>query len=453
MKTIVTVNSLIPGVQNYCDYGSGESLQDYDIIFFNPEFPYYERFEFTDGDSAISKVAGKKVCASLNHWKNELTNALEEGKTIYFLLAQKEEDKYITGLSSSTGRKSTYSTTTLTNYDVLPFVLDMSNSIGFRFKVVDARFTDLFNTLGDYIRYEAYLNKKHTTPIATTYSGKEVGAIWKYKEYAGNLVILPYFNLNPLVEGNVEESKLALGLGTKLIKNLVALDQALTQQSLTTPQPEWVDTLKKSHTIDFIEKQILHINGEIEKKEKEKQQKGEELRAALQLNALLYETGKPLEVAIELFLKMLGYNVTNFRKGSLEIDHIMISPEGKRLIGEAEGKDKNAVGIEKFRQLESNINEDLQREETSEPALGVIFGNGYRFQEPSSRGIQFTEKCLLNAKRLSTVLIQTSDLFPIAMYIQDNPKDEEFKRECRKVIESASGSIAIFPQIPVKKDS
>ena len=51
-----------------------------------------------------------------------------------------------------------------------------------------------------------------------------------------------------------------------------------------------------------------------------------------------------------------------------------------RCIGEAEGRDNRAIGIDKMRQLEVNVLEDLSRDEVSEPAKGVLFGNAYRLK-------------------------------------------------------------------------
>ncbi|BAQ44246.1 hypothetical protein [Methylobacterium aquaticum] len=102
----------------------------------------------------------------------------------------------------------------------------------------------------------------------------------------------------------------------------------------------------------------------------------------LEFSHLLYETGKRLELAIEKALRLMGYNVETLRIGDLEIDHVIVGPSGIRMIGESEGKDNSAIDVTKFRQLESNIGEDLEREEITEPAKGVLFGNGFRLTPP-----------------------------------------------------------------------
>lgn len=161
---------------------------------------------------------------------------------------------------------------------------------------------------------------------------------------------------------------------------------------------------------------------------------------------LLYETGKLLESAIEKVLRLIGYEVDTLRIGDLEIDHVIVGPNRIRMIGESEGKDNSAIDINKFRQLESNIGEDFEREEVGTPAKGLLFGNGFRLSPPAGRAEQFTHKSLINAGRLGSALIRTADLYPVAVYILDNPDDDAFKASCRAAIEDTSGGIVQFPR-------
>jgi hypothetical protein len=160
---------------------------------------------------------------------------------------------------------------------------------------------------------------------------------------------------------------------------------------------------------------------------------------------LFYEAGKPLERAIENTLQLLGYEVHTLGIGDLEIDHVIVGPSGKRMIGEAEGKDTSAIDISKFRQLASNIQEDFAREEVDAPAKGLLFGNGYRLMLPENRGEQFTQKCLTNARLHGTALIRTADLYPVAAHLLDHPDDDDFKAACRAAIEDTAGAIVSFP--------
>ena len=107
---------------------------------------------------------------------------------------------------------------------------------------------------------------------------------------------------------------------------------------------------------------------------------------------LLFEKGKALESVVISALEILGYKADNYDDGILELDQVIISPDGDRFIGETEGKDKFAVGVDKLRQLITNTLEDLDRYEVKKQAVGILFGNGFRLLKPSDRIELFTPK-------------------------------------------------------------
>jgi len=306
------------------------------------------------------------------------------------------------------------------------------------------------------MHYRVQLTDATKSPIFTTKDGSGIlGKISQYDNQPGHIVFLPHFELATLTQENEEGedvwSEVALGAGTVILKQLRAIDKLLRKESSLTPPPTWVDTMPKSSLVAEADKQILKAKAKIIEAIDAKEELVKIRQSAEEINHLLFETGTPLEEAIKKTLTMLGYVVSNFRDGDLEIDHIIISPEGVRIIGEAEGKDTSAIDISKFRQLESNIGEDFEREEVSDPATGVLFGNGFRLIDPKDRSIQFTEKCFKNAQRLGIRLVQTADLYPIAIYLQDNPNDDDFKSACRKVLESSTGQLVVFPKVPTLK--
>jgi len=147
-------------------------------------------------------------------------------------------------------------------------------------------------------------------------------------------------------------------------------------------------------------------------------------------------------------LKALGYSAENYDDGELELDQVIVSPEGERFIGECEGKDNSAVNIDKFRQLSENIQADLQTENVDKPAIGILFGNGFRLTAPQDRQDQFTQKCLSSAKR-GTILIRTMDLYPVVRYIRET-NDQEYMRLCRDAILASLGSVVEFPVPPIR---
>ena len=292
-------------------------------------------------------------------------------------------------------------------------------------------------TFKKYLKYESYLDGKVANPLFITKTGeKAVGALFRIGK--GNLILLPVLNYDreEFIKYDSKKNQSfwtpeAIKFGKNLVKALVEIDKALRKGGDRTPPPDWTDEK------DFQLTQEQTIKKEIEEKSKEIDdlllQKNElltKLDQEIRLRDLLFEKGKVLENAIIFALEILGYKAENYNDGTLELDQIITSPEQDRFIGEAEGKDNSAINIDKFRQLATNIQEDLQREEVQSPAIGVLFGNGFRLTKPSERAEHFTEKCIKTTKSSNCILIRTADLFRVAKYVKES-KDDNFAKSCR----------------------
>ncbi|MDP2754309.1 MAG: hypothetical protein Q8P40_07960, partial [Nitrospirota bacterium] len=317
-------------------------------------------------------------------------------------------------------------------------------------------FTVLWSEFKAHMKYESYIDGNIDVPLFLTKTGQRpVGGLFKVGK--GHLILLPPIRYpDEFIKYNEKEDKSywtkeGLKFGENLFNCFIDIDSALRSVSDQTPPPAWVSEDIYSIKSEMETRlKIEELNRKIDALVESKNLLLNRIREEGLLKHLLYEQGTPLENAIIAALVLLGYQAENYNDGQLEIDQIVVSPEGKRFIGETEGKNKSAIGIDKFRQLESNIQEDLQREEVKEPATGILFGNGFRLQEPSARLVQFTEKCLINAKRLGVILIQTSDLFFVAKYLK-RTLDEEYASLCRKTIEQSQGKIVVFPETPKRK--
>lgn len=230
---------------------------------------------------------------------------------------------------------------------------------------------------------------------------------------------------------------------------LLDIDKSLRSESMATPPPSWIENP------DFVSpqetkllKNIADANEQIQKIRTEEQSLQADLNREQQPKGLLFETGKPLEAAVMNALKTLGYSAESYNDGELELDHVVFSPEGDRFIGECEGKDSSAINIDKFRQLSENIQADLQRESVDKPAVGILFGNGFRLTAPRDRQDQFTQKCLSSAKR-GTILVRTMDLYPVVRYIRETG-DQGYMRLCRDAILTSFGRVVEFPAPPIR---
>ncbi len=470
LKKISTIGYEIPGNSNLeIEFTSKKSLMDSDIILIAPALPYYERSVSGDGvylgKPCYGETGSFKLKEDIKHWKKELNNALNVGKTVFLMLVSKEGFYVDTGDRTYSGsgrnRSTTINVTSSHNYELLPVEIGSLYSANGKeiFPMGNPLFANLFKDFSSYFEYEVYLENIEGAPI---FVGKDktkvLGAI--YKVGSGHLIALPCIDYNresflKKGEGKKENDYYwtpeALQFGKKLISSLVGIDRGITQEAQKTPSPAWISdkdfilerelSIKKS--IDFNCKKII----EVEEKNKELEL---ELIQESQLKDLLFEQGKPLEVAVIEALKILGYKAENYDDGQLELDQVITSPEGIRYIGECEGKDNKDIDITKFRQLVESMSADFARDDVSEKAFGILFGNAERLIEPKLRTLDFTQKCKVGAAREKIALIKTVDLFKVVKYLKETP-DMEFQKICREVIYSNLGSIIKFPDIPSKK--
>jgi hypothetical protein len=145
-------------------------------------------------------------------------------------------------------------------------------------------------------------------------------------------------------------------------------------------------------------------------------------------------------------MEAFGFTVSHFQENTSEFDVLFESAEG-RFLGEVEGKDSRPINIDKFSQLERNLQEDFAREEVTSFAKGVLFGNAYRLTAPLERQEAFTAKCFEAARRAKIALVRTSDLFEPARYLK-NHNDTAYAEECRRAIRDTEGDVVIFPSVP-----
>ncbi len=443
-KSIATVNTLLPSVGEEIAYTSGASLRDHDIVLFDPGFPYGDRVHFTGGGSCMSIETTQRIQSAMNHWTIEMNGALKAGKTVFVILNEKEEDLAANG-SSMDKKQRNYSTFRINNYDVLPVKVGVRNTKGKLIVVTDSAFKGLYEALKGVVEYKAILEPEIGKKIYTAKDGAAVGTVITFENLPGKIVLLPFFDFNECDPGKDEWSAKTMQASRAVVSQLIGLDAFLQQGADKTPPPQWLEEVEQPKKVTEIQKAIDVIEKKIDALNKESAEEFKSKETLLEFSQLLYENGKPLESAIEKSLRLLGYLVENYRAGDLEIDHVITCPSGLRMIGESEGKDKSAIDISKFRQLESNINEDFEREEVDIPAKGVLFGNGFRLVPPQERAEQFTAKCLVNAKRLGTALVRTADLYKVAVHLLDNPDDEVFKESCRQAIEKTTGEVVNFP--------
>jgi hypothetical protein len=461
-KSIIIIELEIPGAAaKFIPLDSKLSLLDYDIAVFNPNIrKFYGFYEEYLGKPCLNDSDSFRLKDHIENWRREILEAVRAGKTVFLLLNELEEVYVATGLKTYSGTGKNMRTTRqveiLTNYALVPGGISVVNSKGESMRpcgpgnLIDAYWSEM-SLLSEY---RVLVSGEGVRSLVKTKTGeKTVGAYLRYKSASGALVLLPYINFErkEFDDYRKEEKKHywtqeALQAGQKFMSGIIGIDKAIHDNSEVSPAPGWIElepyVLPKEQKI---REELLRIEATIQSIQKEKEAKQQALLEEVALKRLLYEKGKPLESAVRDALRIMGFEVSHFDDGKSEFDVVLECAEG-RLIGEVEGKDGNAINIDKMRQLEMNIHEDFDREEVSNLAKGALIGNAYRFTKPDERDDFFTAKCLTAAERSQTALIRSVDLFSIAKYLTGN-LDKGFAKKCRQAIFKSIGVVS-FPPIP-----
>lgn len=445
----------------YCDFDSEASLLDWDIILFKPSIDalvistqnYQGKPSLSDGHSFRLKECSE-------HWRREIKDAFEAGKTVIVFLADLNEVYIDTGKREHSGTGRNQKTTTIvadySNYRCIPVAFNPVKTKGSAMKLA-SRSAELiapyWKEFEKYSQYKVVLAGENIPACLTTRNGdKPVGAIYKSKNSNGAIVLLPDIDFDnddfsEEKDDGLVWTQVATTFASRMLKTVVSLDRVLKNEGESTPEPEWA----KASTYELekegkVRSELLKAEEELEKLQSRKDGLLDELKDLGRLRNLLFENGKPLEFALIEALKILGFQATHYHDSESEFDVVFESKEG-RLLGEAEGKDTKAVNIDKLRQLAMNIHEDLARDDVDKPAKAVLFGNGYRLDPLGERDAPFTTKCISASTSSSTALVNTPDLFLVAQYLS-NKKDTKFATRCRKAILNSIG-LVVFPELPV----
>ena len=459
-KKIISVGFEIPDYSEYFyNYNSSQSLLDADIVVFKPDFSCYAvsgtyrgKLTFDENNSFLIKGATER-------WKSEISTALNEGKTIFVLMREYGEVYVSTGKKETSGTGKNAKVTSIVdlynNYKFLPVdIPSLTPKEGFELKLADGHrnlITTFWEEFKEHIKYECYMDGEIQAPLFFTKTGnKPVGGLFRHGK--GHLILLPPVNYSEEKfaewkknkEGRINRSwtEEAFDFGRRLVQVLSDIDDALRNEA--SPPPAWIDEYKSKSETELTER-INLASEDIEELQKKKDAWSDKLQEEKKLKNLLFETGKPLENAVIEALEILGYEVEGYREGDLQIDQVISDPDGTRYIGETKGKN-DVIKIDAFRQLQNNIQEDFEREDITDHAVGILFGNGFRNTHPGKRKEQFTNKCVMNAEQTKTILVRTSDLFEVAGYVRESD-DKEFAEKCRKAILENRGKIVEFPRV------
>ena len=466
MRIVFTVGCEIPGgVGQYIDIDSRTSLLDADFVLFTPTLGL-SILDYTNsyqGKPSLSDYTSFQIQDMITHWRRELRDFLNAGKTVFVIMSEREDVYVSTGKKEYSGtgrnRQTTHIVRPLTNYEMLPFSIDIVESKGTFMKLNPngELLREYWKQFGAESKYKVRIEASEILkPLLVTRNGdRTVGAVLRTKA-GGALVALPWidFDRESFVskideDGEYKENRTwkpeAKEWGKRYFKALECLDEALRSQNQTTPIPNWAqDDKYKTNKEVALSGTLAQMQTEIVNLEQEREKIKEELAEAGFLKGLLYEQGNALEEAVLEAMRLMGFKATPYRVSDSEFDAVLECSDG-RCIGEVEGRDNKPISIDKMRQLMDNIHDDLSRDVVSEPAKAVLFGNAYRLMPPTDRPNEhFTEKCVKAAKRHGAALVRTCDLYDVATSLIDWP-NLEFAALCRKAILNSVGEVVCFP--------
>ena len=459
-KKIFTIGLDLPeGDFQNIPFNSDQSLLDADIILYEVGFGDYYTSEYYQGESLFDRYISVRVTKNLQHWRSELIAATNAAKLVIVFLAKPLIYFRYTGEQKFSGTGRSRATTNIVirveSYSAVPNITFAEAKSGREVRLTKegSYLAPYWKRFAEYSAYEAFIEGKFNHTLLKTKTGNKIIAAAVHSK--GSLLFLPplRYDEDKFVKYNSKKDKdywtiEAVKFSKHLATTLVALSNSILSDRLITPPPQWaLDSVYTTREEGDFHYEIVKISEKISKLQKQRTELEELFGKAGLIRALLYEQGKPLERAVRDALTLLGFSVVHFTESDSEFDVIFESPEG-RCLGEVEGKDNKAVNIDKFSQLERNLHEDFAREDVTEYAKGVLFGNAKRLKPPAERGEAFTSKCITAAKRVGFALVRTPDLFEPIRYLRSTP-DPEYAKICRNTIFETKGDIVVFPTVPI----
>lgn len=458
-KKIFTVGFELPGDEfEYIPFDSDQSLLDADIVLFMPGFGNHFPSENYQGERLFSPSSSVSVAQNLQHWRNELAAATNVGKLVIVYVTKPQNYFRYNGEQqySGTGRSrvTTNIVTRITSYSAVPSITGVEAKTGREVQLTKegAYLGPYWKEFQEYSPYQAFIDGKFTYNILITKAGNK--AISAAVHGKGTLLFLP-----PLTYDEKKFTKfdsktdqtfwtpVAIQFGKKLSGALAGLFDSLAKGRSTTPPPAWaLEPAFRTDVEGVLQGKVAQVSKKIGELQQQKTELEQRLDEEGSIRSLLFEQGKPLERAVREALTVLGFSAVPFAESDSEFDVVFESKEG-RCLGEVEGKDNKAISIEKFSQLERNLQEDFALDGVAEYAKGVLFGNAERLKVPLERSDSFTAKCITAAIRVGAALVKTSDLFEPVKFLKSHP-EPEYAKACREAIFKAQGCLVVFPPPP-----
>lgn len=409
-------------------FDGDSSFLDADVLIIDSYYIprlWKNAIRWPDGITRLSSTSGSDSVMSLfDRRKNEIDALLNAGKIVIAFLG--------TIVFIDAQLKNTASHTPISNYSWLPlnpiFLRTFRNGSGKTIKLIDDKhlFASYYKAFNKDLEYRVSLQEsgKGTDVFLINNVNSPVG--WSVHYGKGYIFFIP------LPSGDYDIEKL-VGVLIHCAKNYYKI-------TVETPEPSWA----KEFAIPG-ERELIDRMDEIQRNIDELNEGKEEIEIKVndlsKFRALLYENGKPLEDIVISAFRVMGFVANNIKKEDMEHDVILESAEG-RAVCEIEGKDKDAINIDKLDQLTRVVDEDFKENERY--SEGILIGNPYRLYPLDQRKDPFTDKVKIAVERKQFKMLTTVELFFMVVKILENPDDEELKMRCRKTIIETRGKLIKF---------
>lgn len=318
---IFSVGWDIPGnAAEYIPFRSDRSLFDADVIIFTPTFADYNSHETYAGKSVISEADSQDLVRDCRHWRDELSAAVDAGKTVFVRLVKPVEVYYDTGQRTHSGtgrgRLTTRQVAPASSYDSIPLSFEgLVPRGGTEISVLGdlGPLAAYWHEFGAESEYEVYFDSSGLEPVlGTKKREKVVGGLVRAKG-VGALAVLPPLTwdedaLTYMRGKSVYWRKEATALGKRFVNALIAASEAFQREGKRTPVPDWAEASEYSlPTEQYLRDDLVRIDREMTEMAQRRKQLLGKVEEAAGLRWLLYESGKPLELAVIKALRLLGF--------------------------------------------------------------------------------------------------------------------------------------------------
>lgn len=400
-------------------YYSQRSLLDFDIVLFVTPGIQHEP---------------ARHHPMMTHWAVEIAEALNHGKSVFVICKTPAAYRTTSTAPQQSGHQFVPSDTVFVPRLGTETIPGAQNG----------ELADIFNTFVKYVSYEVTIQGKLDATFLQTKTGGYVVAGRRRFE-SGNMILLPNLQLTKLFEKHkgVEREPAIAQTRLEFEAFLRAYHDRISKSGKAAP-PSWLKAEEwRPKFAAELSNKISTLRKDLAQREAELQETLQEQNRHDRFIDLIFESGPVLEKRVIEALREIGFSAERFAKGDIEID-VIFEADGRRFIGEVEGKASKPVGTDKMNQLLRNVNDDFSRDEILEPAKAVLFGNANRSVPPKERTEHFTDKVRITASRSGAALVRTPDLLQAVNAILDGA-DDSYKSACRAAIWTTVGEV-VFPE-------